>query len=85
MILYKDKFEFEHNDHIAVIYELDDRHSYDGYCNIENKAIHKNPICNAYFLNPHQKYLIICGQSVWTVEGNEITNSYIKKGSSVIL
>ena len=85
MILYKDKFQQEHNDTIAVIYELENKHSYDGNVNLTRKAIHKNPICNAYFLLPNEKYLILCGRSTWMIEGNELVNTYVKKGSNVII
>ena len=85
MILYKEKFQKEHNDTIAVIYELDNKHSYDGNVNLTRKAIHKNPLCNAYFLLPNERYLILCGRSTWMIENNELTNTYVKKGSDVII
>ena len=85
MILYKDKFQKEHNDTIAVIYELDNKYSYDGNVNLTRKAIHKNPLCNAYFLLPNERYLILCARSTWMIENNELTNTYVKKGSDVII
>ena len=84
MIIYKDKFKMEHNDTIAVIYQLTDHYSYDGIVNLTRKPIHKNPICNAYFLLPNEKYLILCGLSTWMVENNELNCIYAKKESSVI-
>lgn len=85
MIIYKDRFQKEHNDTIAVIYELDNKYSYDGNVNLTRKAIKKNPLCNAYFLLPNERYLILCCRSTWIIENNELTNTYVKKGSDVII
>ena len=79
MIIYKDKFQNEHNDTIAVIYD------YDGTVNLTRKAIKKNPLCNAYFLLPNEKYLILCGRSTWMIDNNELTCTYVKKDSDVII
>lgn len=85
MIIYKDKFQNEHNDTIAVIYELNSKYSYDGTVNLTRKAIKKNPLCNAYFLLPNEKYLILCGRSTWMIDNNELTCTYVKKDSDVII
>lgn len=77
MIIYKNEFEKEHNDTIAVIYQLLKSISFrDGIESSKRKVVKLNPLYNNWMLFNDCEYLIICGQSEYHIKNGKLIQTY---------